>query len=74
MQFDGALSTAEPQCKALGILLDAGENTILWDDCRLIWDSASLVSSGTKSDEVRPPASRSLVVTNCGSTGLCVWC
>jgi len=44
--------TRTPQEKAIDVLTGDSQDTILWDECRLIWSSADLVSSDAGPDEV----------------------
>ena len=49
----------DPTAMAIAMLLDQGRNVPLWDDCRFIWDSASLLSSAAAESEVTEHSSAS---------------
>ncbi|KAL8916453.1 MAG: hypothetical protein Q9172_006297 [Xanthocarpia lactea] len=53
MNFPQTVKTKQPKLDAQSQIHLDGRNTILWDQCRLIWDSSSLVSSTAGSSEVR---------------------
>lgn len=46
-------SMRSPDAKeaALQAVLRGGLNKVLWDDCRLIWDSRSIIDDGLVSDD-----------------------
>ncbi len=46
--------TNQPQHEAQAVLFGGDQDTVLWDECRLIWDSASLVTSDAAESEVPP--------------------
>ena len=46
--------TSQPQHDAPAALLVKDQDTVLWNECRLIWDSASLVLPDAKESEVMP--------------------
>lgn len=51
---DGAeeVEVADPQTFAVDTITDMGKNKIIWDSCRLIYDTADSVKSKPKPDEV----------------------
>lgn len=51
MASSESIASAQPWNKAVAVVFKDG-NSISWGDCRLIWDSTSLVSSDDDSSEV----------------------
>ncbi|KAL8740776.1 MAG: hypothetical protein Q9190_006553 [Brigantiaea leucoxantha] len=46
------IRTSQPKARAQEVLARDGHNQILWDECRLIWDSTSLASADAREPEV----------------------
>lgn len=46
------VEVADPQTAAVDAITDMEKNSIIWDSCRLIYDTADFVKSQPRPDEV----------------------